>query len=536
MKKYLFAFLVIALLVLIGTSCSEEDSPVVPPYEWNTELPIPPYNAIITNGCDPYNDIIYKKPFSYPAEFPEQGEDNFVGIWANIGEFILKGTATSILNTLNKPLMNKLSTFFFGEDENTKRFNQIMNQLNEINHKMDLLLEKAEKTLRKIDELQYNQMHDGYVDFNNNLAVLTSLNDEFYNKLKEDMTEEELCEIMNKWGDRVVNGNSAPYAMKALAQKLSDFSYLYDGQDRNLFAVYDMIVFHNTPWETMGYDLRDMFRAALAFEFARTAYMTTLYFTVNKSEVSINNVQKTTEWLIKYFSTQGNAVTRRTDKVVCQLEGAHFIADADALHEHTSWTGSCWMNSEQTAFAQGNLSSSPDVSKMKQSQLTQSEVSAITTYYKGVGKGKKYTLLHCLAEGGMKVKEDYYKPVTWFTTDSIIVDTFSPIYFMHQGTNAETYMTQYNDIMITLQSYYCVGLPIGSITLQFKSSDQPVYSTAIKKYKGSSADVGGDTYEKEVFVHNMLFFTKWRLLGNDQTFKFPGMYFLGLKEGSLNRY
>lgn len=540
-KSFNYVIILIGIMTLL-TSCEQEiinPTPSIPELEFNSQLPMPSYNPIITNGCDPNNDVIDLMEFPYIDSFPGENIDN--SFWSSLSNLILNNAANNILNTFNSPILDKIKSFFFGKDETAEKLNQVLSNLNEINKKMDVLLEVANKTLQKVDEIQYNQMHDGYVKFNNHLSVISALNDEFASKLKENMTDEEAVALVKEWGTRVVNGNSAPYVISSIVTEMSDFNYLYNGKNRNLFAVYDMIVFHNTPWENHGYDLRDMFRAASAAEITRTMYMTALYYTVNKSEYSLKKLQECAKWLSDFYSSKGNSVTRRTDRLVCQLEGAHFVLDADALHEKKSWTGTCWMNSDQTVFAEGNLTGSPDVSQVKNSQLKNAEINVIAQYYMGKGKGKEYTLLKCLQDGGLKVNDKYLEK-----EDSIpeLFKKFNHIFLASQDTGVETYqyyeyMELGNVLNLTMHDFYCVGIPL---------SDH-VFSNGYGMLDGhrpgnfmfysrncSDIDGGGTKTEKQMGFHMAICYSQWRLKGNNVTYPVPGRAFLIMKPGSLKRY
>lgn len=529
------AFLSLVALVAILSSCNpDQPDQKVPEFEWDSNLAIPEYHAIITDGCDTTNTAI--STMDMPYVDPRGGAVN--SFWADLGITILDKASDLVLYSLKAEASAKLRDFFFGSDQTSVRLDQIMEELTVIKEQMNTLLNKAEETLQKIDEVQYNQMHDGYVDFQVKISTMTALNNEFSDKFREDMTNEEIAEVMKAWGDRVINGSNAPYVLTSLATQLSNFSYLYNGKMRNLFAVYDMIVYHNTPWENQGYDIRDMFRAATAAEIARTIYMTALYFTVTDSPSSLNNVQQCAQWFSDFFSTSGNPVTRRTDRAVCQLKGAQFILQADALYEHKSWTGSCWMNGDQTTFADGVLSSSPDVSKTKESQFTDDEIKTVVGYYKNLGKGMEYTILNCLEEGGLNVPDQYKTPYTLDDQYHMIVRSYHKVYLMSQQTFSETYITQYYDAFVWLQHFYCTGFPLGALLMDgaLGTGAEPNYSWSMKRYDDDTIEVGGDTYEKMVGFGNFLFFKKWALRGDDLTFPFPGEYFLGMKPGSLTRY
>lgn len=181
-----------------------------------------------------------------------------------------------------------LSTAIFGGDDVSEKLDMVLDKLNVIEQDMNTLIAMTQQTLMVLDGSHYDGLHRYYTAFQDLLTGLTVENRICEANLKliydnlQNYSEEELnaavAEVMRNWGDRPIAGFSAYGAFDQLYNKLVDSGPMYYGALRNIFSVYDVIVFHNTPWEKTGYDMRDMFRAAVAAETVRTAWLTNLYY------------------------------------------------------------------------------------------------------------------------------------------------------------------------------------------------------------------------------------------------------------------
>lgn len=258
----------------------------------------------------------------------------------------------------------------------------------QMEEKMTTLLEIAEKTMVIAEDGRYNTIRSAYLAYRSKLANITALNDLCTRQLKEDISEAELEELINEWGTSLVNGKYAKDNLKNLCEDLKEFFYLYNGRNRNLFAVFDMFVSYNTPWEALGYDIREGFRATFAAEFARTIYLTSLYYKINdpKDTKAQEDLKTIAENLQDLLSMEGNAVVRTTD-AVCQIKGARLI-----IKRLT------YMDKILPYIIYNN--------PFPQNQLTESEINAIVTFYKNQGMDDNFTVIDCLNEGGLNLSKE----------------------------------------------------------------------------------------------------------------------------------
>ncbi len=345
------------------------------------------YFPVYTEGCDVSTNV------ENVVEFPdfnmikaEMEESNFA--ISAIGVFILEKVGTAIASALLSKAFSSAKEYFFGPDEATKSMRALSEVADQMEAKMTELMRIAEKTLVIAEDDRYNTIRSAYIAFQSKLANITSLNNLYTKGLKEDISEAELTELINEWGTNLVNGKYAKDNLKNLCQDLQEFYYMYDNRNRNLFAVYDMFVSCSTPWEALGYDIRDSFRATIAAEFARTIYLTSLYYKINEpeNEQAQKDFMAIADNLKEYLKMDGNEVVRRTD-VVCQIQGARFIAK-----KFTS------------TYGQRNVISK---NPFPANQLKESELNAIITFYKNQGVDDNFTIIDCLNEGGANIIKEH---------------------------------------------------------------------------------------------------------------------------------
>lgn len=576
---------------LVLTSCKKDNAEPSPAS--GTEFTVPVCNPIITEGCDPMNHVIDTMDFPYididqligggPAG--KEGESSF---WADAGKWVLGKAGNTIASSLFSPLGTWITTSLFG-NATQEKLDKILDKLTEIETDINTLIAQTEQALIMLDGNGYNDLSG----FHENVQkLLTALNVE--NKICEtdlkniydnsqNYNEEQLntavAEVMQTWGNKTIEGNSAYVAFDQLYNYLTSSGYMYNGKLRNLFAIYDVIVFHNTPWEKTGYDMRDMFRAAVAAEAVRTAWLTTLYYRTvrpNNFQYFTTNLTTKIENLSTLFASSSNSVNRRYDRVVCQLSGALFILDADALEEHKGWTynGNSWYRLDGTkhVFSQGDITSD-DVSAARNSQLTNSQISQITTYYK-TKFGENYTILNCLEDGGLIVPS-YYNTI--FINDNgnpTNITHFEEVYLLSQETTMNIYYDyQYYShlhepatyALLRLSGLYNVGIPL-SCTNAAGFSCHGYLPDFHKDYiynGGHNGKLFGDEYEYDYSQNAIIKFsdiidaceydlnedeltflmdyiyavhvTQWHVT-KGYTYTFPGKYVLWFKTGSLQLY
>lgn len=427
MKKSLSSFFVLSLC-FISFSCHKIDDE--PPTRQQRE--VPEYHAIITNGCSAES----KAKTLIKTEKLKVGSSVFS--WENIGIQVVNGAMQSIGFNIADGAISEIQSYMFGPDATSQALREIIGQLTVINQKLDDLLLLAEETFRAIDEVQYNLMRKGYNDFNSHLRSLYLTNRDFLNNISADTPVETLKDIVMEWGSKSINGNYAPIAFSNLVGEMYDFDYLYAGYHRNLFAVYDMIVYHNTPFAYDGYDLRDQFRASLACEMMQGAMLSALYYCFTNQQSSLDALKLDIEDVLKYLETGGNPVKRDSTRLICQLDGAQFILNADALRKRTAINGVS-ISVYDLPFETGAAGSKYG----RDDEFTRQELNLILQYFGG-DKNKFYDILR---ERGL-------------IFPSAHTISLSNTYLINQTSTGWAYI-DFNDVVVGLDN----GLPCESIEL-----------------------------------------------------------------------
>ena len=575
---------IILLSSLVLTSCKKDNMETL--QEPETEFSIPEYHPIITEGCDPLNHVIDTMDFPYIDINQLIGGGTSAGereksIWAGLGTFFLQQGGSTLLSVFTKPLINMLSTAIFGGDDVSEKLDMVLDKLDVIEQDMNTLMSMTQQALSDLGDLQFNDLHNHYSGFQGILTGLRGANDLCMNRLKviesnsqnldSDALDQQIWDVMDEWGTTILSCGSAFLALDQICNVyLFASGPEYHNQHRNMFAIYDVIVFHNTPWEKTGYDIRDMFRAAVAAETLRTAWLTALYYrsrfnykgdiTQDFLDGKLNGIKTTINGLNTLFSN--NTVERHPNVVKCQLHDALFTLQPDALEEHKSWThtksnGLCvWLESKEHVFSSGTFgSTTPNVDDAYNSQLSDVEINRITTYYRSGGHGKNYTILNCLEDGGL-ILPSYYNTIFTFQPGSSNAIAYSePVYFLSQGTSANVYINNAQNeggivslmrYCIRLSGFYNVGIPLdGYISAggtQCHGYEPAFYNDYIHTTYERMVTINDYLHAlpNPIRIENVEYYlqcSKWGFMNNfTHTFTFPGRYFLWFKKGSLNRY
>lgn len=573
---------------LVLTSCKKDNTEPSPAS--GTEFTVPVCNPIITEGCDPMNHVIDTMDFPYidiNQLIGRGAERNSIepSFWENAGMWVLGKVGNTIASSLFSPLGTWITTSLFG-NATQEKLDKILDQLTVIENDINTLMAQTEQALIMLDGNGYNDLSG----FHENVQkLLTALNVE--NKICEtnlkniydnsqNYNEEQLntavADVMRTWGNKTIEGNSAYVAFDQLYNYLTSPGYMYNGKLRNLFAIYDVIVFHNTPWEKTGYDMRDMFRAAVAAEAVRTAWLTTLYYRTvipDGFQYFTSGLTTKIENLSSLFASSSNSVNRRYDKVVCQLSGALFILDADALEEHKGWTFTRkydWypLNGTKHVFSQGTItSSSNDVTAARNSQLTNSQISQITTYYEPY-YGRDYTILNCLEDGGLIVPSYYNTIFINNNGNPYNIQYYEEVYLLSQETTMNVYITDEalpylsgpgflfpirGNVLLRLSGLYNVGIPLSCTEAAGFSCHGYLPDFQKDSFYNEGADGtllgldGHNDYEyfeyftsedDRITIDGVTYtarLTKWHA-DKGYTYTFPGKYVLWFKTGSLQLY
>ncbi len=553
---------IILMSSLVLSGCKKDNSePIQEPEPSPTpeaKFDIPVCHPIITEGCNPTNHIIDTMEFPYIdinqlIGSAGKNSSKASSFWAGAGMWLLEKGGGGLVAGLFSPLGSMLTNAILGGDETQEKLDKIISELKVIENQMNTLMSNTEQSLRMLDAVNYNQLHQYYTEFQAILTTLTNVNDIYESRLKAihensmnlapDELEQQVTQVMQEWANQQIPYCGNAYnAIDQLYNRMYS-SLLFHESQRNIFDIYDVIVFHNTPWEMTGYDIRDMFRTAVAAEALRTTWLSTLYYrTINMND-KVAGVETTINTLNAFFSHDGNVVNRRYDKVVCQLSGALFVLQADALAEHKPWTSTKLISNldfQKPVFLDGTVSNTDNVGAAHDSQLTNDQISQITTYYKS-SFGRDYTILNCLQDGGLIVSAYYNTIFSFQNGDPYAISYYEDVYLMSQESRVDIYAdyvsvgTIIGESLIRFSGLYNVGIPLnGYITVEgnkchgyescFSHDFINTWSTGIRP-------ASFETVWTPYYVH----ITKWTA-ESDYTFNFPGKYFLWFKPGSLKTY
>ena len=581
---------IILLSSLVLTSCKKDNMETL--QEPETEFSIPEYHPIITEGCDPLNHVIDTMDFPYIDIDQLIGGGAAAGekeksIWASLGIFLLQQGGGALVSVFTKPLVNMLSTAIFGGDHTSEKLDMVLDKLSVIEQDMNTLMTMTQQALSAIDNLHYTSLYRYYTDFQSILTSLKDANDLCVDRLgliesnaqnlDSNELDQQIWQVMHDWGGTHVSCGDAYLALDQICNVyLFQPGPEYNYQSRNMFAIYDVVVFHNTPWEKTGYDIRDMFRAAVAAETLRTAWLTALYYRslFNNGQISqnllngkLNDIKTILNGLNTLFSN--NTVERHPNVVRCQLHDALFTLDADALEEHKGWTftkNNAYypLNGTKHVFSQGTITSTSNdanITAARNSQLTNSQISQITTYYK-TKFGENYTILNCLEDGGLIVPSYYNTIFTYLDGHS---NDFEEVYLLSQETTMNFYLTSESinqantlyqnfpirkDILLRLSGLYNVGIPLSCTEAAGFSCHG--YLPDFHKDSFYCEDLNSKLYgtAPEEFIQNLEYFdnpitvngvtyiarlNKWHAR-KGYTYTFPDKYVLWFKTGSLQLY
>lgn len=312
----------------------------------------------------------------------------------NIGKGVASGTGSKAAASI----FDKIFT-----SPESAKLDEVMSTMNEINNKLD---ELTRLYLNTTYETYINQRKNKYVNPINNYS------NDYYEMLEDcDGSEEEITRIVTAWATTDgVEGNSPVVHY----QNFIDFLMGTGVTGKNMYQVYDLYVFNTYPFEHAGYPMREALRATDLVVIARNAYMAMLYDMVRTDFTDKHKVEalEKIEAKVKEYMAfaKANEVVRNDDKVICQIEGAHFIMDKRLKlipYSTRPWfpDGAYFDSSFDKAVPKliyGDESLSTN--EVKNNCLKVQEVEAIWNYYKKSKFGQSHSLMTALeVEGGMEV-------------------------------------------------------------------------------------------------------------------------------------
>lgn len=532
------------------------------------------------NDYDPASFVWQKKtfvPYSYcpgigPSAdmVPDDGllrldsamdQSSEVISWSSIGTSIVTGAASGVGSFLAGQLLSTVFAAFMDDGQQ-----EIMDALDGISSELNNLKSLANDILNRLDEMEMNDLMSKFDAINAKLSLFDEFNRSYFeqieNAIKHDASEKELNEMVVEWGNTTIDGWPACVSAKDVVNDILNFRFQYNGVNINYCMVIDMLAFDMFPWESQGYDFRDMYRGETAAKIARCLYLSGAYYSTRGLLKSVEGVESYAMSLAEYF--EACEVDRRNDYAVCQIQDAHFAMKRDALVQrkgfyfsekpnYYNWQKDATkcMGEKTSLLLEGKVSTIPDgkaADDYLSNQLTNKEIQAIMKYYTPTHP-YDYTLLDCLEQGGVVVPDIFKSKYTmsgetpnYVTSFDIIYLGFADTRFYLHGPEDVPVMTDLQELHFGIQNFYMVGVPIGGVGcvewlyggwLPFFYANRIMGSyddTSHTKSPQLLLNMGDYSYKKDGYYY----YDKWAFYDVLQ-YNYPETFIM-LKDGSMERY
>ena len=410
MKKILFLSLA-AILGALSLSCSKFDvgNNIKDP---DSKYEFPPYYKIVPPGCT--NESYANNLLDLRFDLQLNGADETSSPWVDLGISI----ATSAAKTIGTKSGEALMEYILGPkpDPTATALREISEQLNDMNKTLNDIRQLADHIMEKLQEIEFNQMNSAYSEqFYRHFSDICNTNIRYYNRLRPDMSEEEMWDVLSEWAGLTIDGSPAPDSFSRIYDIIRNFSHTYEGHPCNVLSVFDACVFLTTPFESEGYDTRDQFRASLATGMSTAALLSSLYFCLNGDEHKLDNIADQLDWLDAFLrlgkeptDIDINAVVRDNDNIICQIMNARFkLPKQDVVYVRESINGTGWHKGTDMVFLDGDV----DITKSRNSQFTMDELKTIQQFfYPGSDRDVSVDVLPILDAYGLVLPKD------WVTT------------------------------------------------------------------------------------------------------------------------
>lgn len=430
--------------------------------------------------------------------------------------------------------------------------NSILKNLEQMDRKLDVIMETTGLIYEKLDEVELNAILAAFTDIKHDYQTLHELNDFTYALLSATSDPQEHFSIIENWAKTPVNGNAAYLEVNNLTRKFKDFNYKYNGKVVNYCSAIDLFVFNNVAWETGGYDYREAFRAQAAAEIARGSYLLYAYYSMHLQEnpfakSSMESIVSNLKLMESFF--ESSEVVRHPEYAILQLPGHHvkwlvgnlnrsaktvtekFQSQATA-YGYLMSRGYIWAacyrdgNVEQYVHYQWNAPANSEPF-MKQ-QFTNEELSAIVDYYRTLFPN--FTLLDAIEAGGITI-EDQYRPSNGSST-YLGTSTTEILVYTDSDTGNDTYLAldNYWDLSASIKD----AAPLRSPGRRFAAVVEDSYTTGDYTWKNDvrKETVNKDGKEVTRTYHHHFYFSSF----SDPTYDFPGDNMLFFAQESKENY
>lgn len=358
------------------------------------------------------------------------------------------------------------------QDSTMIKLNLICSQLGEINTKLNEMTEVLKSVDDKSDNIYGSELYNAYDRYKTRLELLARHNERYISQIENNSDEGEITAILSNWAEGLVNGNRAFDEAYCYAEDVCTYGIPINAGDNkgtriNICTLYDKIAYDSFPWENLGYESREQFRALQSIRILQGLELGYLY-SCAMSDLNVPNknyyegqkdvMQKAIENVAKYF--EANEIVYNKTKAICQIKGSHFEMDLkDGIKHHPAliWKDGkpCSMKDTEIPFLYGERSSSMSDQELKDAKshcLTPEDVDNMRTYFNNfLGKETAPRDWFTLAGVDMTKFSDWSHIVT--------SDSYALVCY-HQGlvTNPFTYNFDNADVAIHFQNIVSVDI------------------------------------------------------------------------------
>ena len=537
-RSFLKVFSVMAILAMTLVACSQkglEPEEDVPSVDFSFKISEPetlPYEYL---GADAGHTVT------------EQVKAYKSGtILAALGSLLVNQAETAVLYELRSYATGKVKDFFKGlfgldsptfEETTNVKLDQIISSLGEINQKLDVLYNNMIEIQKQVDETEINLLSTQVQDLMSKTNTMYYHNLECYDSLMKlidaEASDDEFTKVIDTWAHTVINGSEARFNALSYVQNLIDplMYFTYHERKINMIQVYDLSVFDAYPWEYLGYDDREAFRAKIAAEAVLSLSFAYIYYDAN----GMNNMRENcVQAICKLKEFVGaNEVEYNMNESCCQIRGAYvkfpsgcvwnrsstgvsFVMSMQNLRYGTTWYENEWLFG---SFDLQNPSNTSDkITEARASQLSVAEIESIVNYYKKTSPDK--SLMSVFTEAGLVFPSSFEKD--------------SEIYLGSNETQTCLWITDnsnYHEYYSEFSNVYDIGHAVSECCKKI----------AYVHYKGTySFKYPNDYYNAAVNVPgysgNYRHYRRWILDTQATSFDGPGDGFVLFKSGAVTRY
>lgn len=316
------------------------------------------------------NDKEYVGPISYEPMLQNVKLTSDIG-WENLLEWV----ASAAVKAVSSKATSELLDYIFRDNIQTRSLADVIDKVDAVSNQLAQMIldyknDKYELYLNKRSQYIYE---------------IKRHNSECYIRLSNAKDDDTRREIITEWALAPVGG------CQGYEQGMNYISFLTETvvEQKDLINMYDLYVYNTTPWENLGYDIREALRESDIALAAESLFLTQLYqrYRTNIDEVSREALLKMNQQVFTDFYNYAKAhpVVYHDDYAICQIPGAHFVAVRGKhyypYYDNPDW---CPLPAVWTRFKSDEYFIwGPNQAENYTQAYTVKEIKAILSYYKG---------------------------------------------------------------------------------------------------------------------------------------------------------